>query len=152
MKPVNKFFVQYRESSSSYTKQIFSFLLKMHCKRILISTTGSQAAGRKQPWPRHGKLEQAKKLHDTIAKKKKLYPKLWNVNSFTGGMHAYISHVFIYSSAPKVNMVNMSLQRGMLCHFWWKRQAQNVIFLYDWGDQHINKKIYHFKTITETGV
>lgn len=70
MKPINKFFVQSKECPCSYMKQIFSFTLKMHCKRTLISTRGSQAAGRKQHWPRHGKLELSKKLHSTKEKKK----------------------------------------------------------------------------------
>lgn len=55
-------------------------------------------------------------------------PKLWNVNSFTGGMHAYSSLVFIYASAPRVKMANMSLQRGVLYQFCGKRQAQNINF------------------------
>lgn len=38
------------------------------------------------------------------------------------------SHVFIYSSARKVNMANMRLRRDVLYHFRGKRQAKNVIF------------------------
>ena len=63
-----------------------------------------------------------------LKKKKKKNPKLWNVNSFTGGMRAYMSHVPIYSSVLKVNMVNTRLQTDVLYLFWGKRQAQNVIF------------------------
>lgn len=69
-KRANKFLIWARESPSLYVKQIFSFFLQTCCKCILISTTGLRAAGRKLHWPRHGKLEQAKKLHSTIAKKK----------------------------------------------------------------------------------
>lgn len=108
MKPINKFFVQSTESPRSCMKQIFSFML-MRCKRTLISTRVSQAAGRKQHWPRHGKLEPAKKLHST---KKKKIPQLQNVNSFSEGLRAHSSHVVTHSSVPKVNAVKVSWPRG----------------------------------------
>lgn len=109
MKSIKKFFVQSRECLCSYMKQIFSFMLKMHCKCTLISTRGSQAAGRKQHWPRHGKLEPSKKLHST---KKKKIPQLQNVNSFSEEMCAHSSRVITYSSVPKVNWVRVSWPRG----------------------------------------
>lgn len=109
MKPINKFFVQSRESPHSYTKQILRFMLKMRCKCTLISTRGSQAAGRKQHWPRHGKLEPAKKLHST---KKKKIPQVQNVNSFSEGMRAHSSRVVTYLLVPKVNTVKVSWPRG----------------------------------------
>lgn len=109
MKPINKFFLQFRECPRSYTKQIFSFMLKMRCKRTLISTRDSQAAGRKQYWPRHGKLEPSKKLHST---KKKEKTQLQNVNSFSEGMQAHSSHVVTHSLVPKVTSVRVSWPRS----------------------------------------
>lgn len=140
MKPINKFFVQSRECPRSYMKQISSFMLKMHCECTLISTRGSQASGRKQHWPRHGKLELSKKLHST----KKKNPQLLNINSFGERMPAHSSHAVTYSSVPKVNSVRVSWPRDC-CTTSGERDKCKKNSAYNSGDPDINLKIYHFK-------
>lgn len=133
MKPINKFFVQSTESPRSCMKQIFSFML-MRCKRTLISTRVSQAAGRKQHWPRHGKLEPAKKLHST---KKKNSPTTECKQLQWRAACPQLPCCYSLIGAKGKRGLG-ELTKRLLHHLWGKRRAQKEPFMYNSGDPYTN--------------